>query len=380
MHLLNAIKPFIEDFSVQALGFLEHQINGFEQLPEKKKEMENLSESELGRLQRGFIWFEIYRRIFGGFDNRPKDDESLSNLLSFHIPMTGAEISELYTVQEYLERLMEEAFFKIERFADARAKEDELAATIVALLEAATSSEEPREDDLTQIEKGFCARFLQHLDLSVGDIFHNKSRISQAYKGIAAFLVELGLPFCRKFLFEMSLQQQMTAVRLALSHHRILNLRSITLYNVFSLVLALGMNGEESRKTDSNCHTECLYRDRAYLTSEPWAMFRLVQAYETRQGGCCFWGENRLKAKGFDPESRPDIGLLPLAFAAKLAHFKTVPIAIDGSTLCSSQPALFEDEAGFRKFVIDCDYASDEVVYRFENVIERADSIGQAAR
>ena len=371
LHLLRIIQSFVKDFTSQALIILDHHSNQSDNLPSKNKEIEDLSESELGRVQRAFIWFEIYRRILGGFDNRPKDDESLCTLISFHIPMTGAEISELYTVQEYLERLVEEVFYKIEQFAEVRAKEDKEAAAIL------TFSEELEEDSLTRVERDFrSSPGFPEPYVSVGDMFWNKSRISQSYKGSAAFLVELGLPFCRKFLFEMSLQQQMTAVRLALPHHRILSLRSMTLYNILSLVLGTGFNGAVSRKIEPNCHTECLYRDRAYLTSEPWDMFQLAQAYESRQAGCCFWSENRLRAKGFDPESHPNVIALSLLFAEKLNQFKTAPITFDYNAPHSLQPTLFEDDAGFRRYVTDCDYESNEVAYKFESRIERADSIG----
>ena len=370
-YLLCAIRPFIKDFSCQALTVLNRQRNRFDKLPLESKEIEDPSEPELGRLQRAFIWFEISRRMISGFDNTAKCREVLSNMIGFHVPMTVAEICEFNTVQEYLERLVDEVFSKIERFVEVRAKEDEMAAAMMTLLETATSSEEAKESNLKEEGEASCSS----PSFPPWDLYGGNSRIFQAYKSTAAFLVGLGLPFCRVFLFEMSLEQQMVVVRLAMSKKRFLNMRVITFFTILMFVLGPGLDGAALKKIETNCHTECLYRDRPLLSSEPEFMVQQARAYESRQAGCCFWSEDRLEAKGCDEVFCPDINRISFLLADKWAQFETMPIDVGHSFSRSLHPLVFEDEEGFRKYVMNNDYASSKVIYEFKDRINRTDSI-----
>ena len=188
--LQRLLEHFIDDFKAVTLKKLKETKSKVGIRPSSH---ERLSFMEYSRLQRAFLHFELYRRIYGGFESHVWAKRGLGRVYAEHsyfaTNLNDCEIGELLAVQEYLVRRMESVFDNSEKWIMSR------------ILEAAGR----RDKEQGQIS---CIEHLELHGLGIYDCNHKGTQQS-----IGDHLIGLGLPFCKRF-FSMSVEDQTRVILL----------------------------------------------------------------------------------------------------------------------------------------------------------------------
>ena len=151
----------------------------------------SLSHREYGRLQRGFLLFELHRQLFNPYTCADERKALLTGCLSY------MEIAELRTVYDYL-------IEQVDKIVDTR----ECHANSLLVEEIRLRKEQCAKNNKTDA--------IKRLDAELEAIDRRKSRLQpiRRYKVNRyqykqhAFLIEQGLPFCRHLLARMTFRQQ----------------------------------------------------------------------------------------------------------------------------------------------------------------------------
>ena len=205
--LWGIIDYFIRDYSQQVLGQanrirlpLVNETSRRSALSDEAIYKYGLSRVEYDRMQRAFLYFELYRRLFGGQEPYISPEESEDDIGDVNteqsnfsmILLFSHEITELASVYEYLARRMAQVFVHVEAYTNGRmdiVEEESLRCN------GGGSAARPDDVDGDVIEKsmkeGRLIRRLRSL-LEDGDLRRPET---------LAFLVEFGLPFCKRFFF-----------------------------------------------------------------------------------------------------------------------------------------------------------------------------------
>ena len=180
---------FIGDFASDTLTILQETKSNNSTQPSLQP---RLSSSEYSRLQRAFLHFELYRRIFGGLENVAYRVTGLAEVRAEHLffltVLKMYELGELLTVNEYLIRRMEIVF-------------DNTESLVISLLRKAAL-----RDGEEILGSRMTVEDLEWFGLGIYD--QNNKHTQQE---VIAYFVELGLPFCRRF-FSMDVESQMNMV------------------------------------------------------------------------------------------------------------------------------------------------------------------------
>ena len=288
---------FIHDYASQALAYLYRQRDdqasaSASASAQHVSKRPDLSENEYGRLQRAFLTFELYRRCFDSFDEYGWRQDS-SEFYSSYVYVTHIhEFGELWSVSEYLAVRMHRASEKMKEAAICR-----LHKTKAAAAEAETNVQEKIEKTEKEKAKKNDKAESNHYPSSnsgynIDDLPDMKQSIELDLRGKLTFLVELGLPFCKRFLFHMDIKKQAAATLLLsgrppmpyrpiicrLSH---LARNDVREYNPTGVLrpdpLNKGRPSDASVNFPRSCH-----------------QFRL-HSYGCRQIGFWFWDDDRMK-------------------------------------------------------------------------------------
>ena len=190
--LWRLIDYFIHDYSRQALKQLKRiclrTTNKSSFAPSvicqygvSKEYRHCLTRHEYDRMQRAFLYFELYRRLFGGSQPHasPEVDREDNNVMAFNIDqfrfsieLTSYENAELASIYDYVAIRMTEVFDRVKSYVASRL------------------SIGYGHGDAPVAEYRLYKQLSQLLENT------NTSRPETV-----AFLVELGLPFCRRFFF-----------------------------------------------------------------------------------------------------------------------------------------------------------------------------------
>ena len=128
--LWKLVDIFIKDYSKQALAQLRGEGSECWSADEPSEEtsgLDNIDEDEYGRLQRAFVWFELWRRLFGGYDDYKWRKRRHWEHCAFQISMSPIEIAELWSVYEYLIDRMDYVLETVDRYLIFRFLERECA-------------------------------------------------------------------------------------------------------------------------------------------------------------------------------------------------------------------------------------------------------------
>ena len=167
--------------------------------PEGKSGVERkyLSWNEYGRLQRGFLWFELYRQLYGARRSNKRNGKiTFLGCLSF---MELAELRSVYNhllerIEDVSDAREESVCYWLSKSADSRRETDdgaEVAATSNIIAMAAASEAEAQASGVS-----FQPR--HYFD------WHQQQRYAQ--------VAQQGLPFCRYFLDRMDARSQTAAM------------------------------------------------------------------------------------------------------------------------------------------------------------------------
>lgn len=248
--------------------------------------MQSLPESEIGRLQRAFFRFEVYRKQFRGFDllGRITKEHRL-----FMKKLQPWELEELNAIYEYLVRLVEDLYDDLE---------DKI---FTAVQNAANNDKTSLVIDYTtpgELEDvGFQTFTRSHKPRQADNI---------------AFVIELGLPFLKR-LFEMSKPEQIAIVT---SFHETRS--TPPLEDVIKRMwYRLGHNNppyrrhnhlsssENGQKAQEEPNAFWLWRTASMHGHE------LYEEYGLRELGYIPWDKDRLDGAGLAELSWEDLGPLP---------------------------------------------------------------------
>ena len=229
--LWNIVDYFIKDYSQQILRQTKRihlpLVNGTGRigvLDDKAIYKYGLSRVEYDRMQRAFLYFELYRRLYGGqepyitFEESNEDigcanmeQDEFGRMLYWH------ENTELSLVYEYLARRMAQVFVIVEAYASRRM------AHVFVTVEKYTNRRMDivEEESLCHNDRGSAARLSDDGD----DVMESSMKEGRLIKRLRmllkdgdlsrpetlAYLLEFGLPFCRRF-FLMPVSRQASII------------------------------------------------------------------------------------------------------------------------------------------------------------------------
>ena len=157
---------------------------------------ETLSEDEKWRIQRAFFHFEFHRRLFGGLDRYEWHDYR-STMVYNHpriLSLRKDQKAEISSVREYLIARMASIYKEIEKLPTSRSE-------TVAEFENDNDNESPNAPMIITNSCVGPSALPRFIPSPIHERYQKDERRTHA------FLVEIGLPFCKRF-FNMNIKQQ----------------------------------------------------------------------------------------------------------------------------------------------------------------------------
>ena len=206
--LWRLVDYFIEDYSRQATKHVKRiRLNSASEkvqispLDSWAIFRHGLSRQEYNRIQRAFLYFELYRRLYSGLEPyispEEENDEGIGDInteqAQFSALLTGCENVELGSVHDHLAMRMGQVFRRVWNYVDSRRD-------VIDGASALNANGDGKNDIVREKE----LRLLWRLQALFDDTDLKSPET-------AAFLVEFGLPFCQRF-FSMPVSKQASII------------------------------------------------------------------------------------------------------------------------------------------------------------------------